>query len=832
MSDIKKLIQTAVAIVTSVTGSVAAAADAPIEALQNHWDLLEGYCTSCHNFEDWAGGMSLEGLEPSSVATEAETWEAVISKLNAGMMPPPGEDKPQPSETKSFVTGLEDSIDQLSAQHPHPGSVVLHRLNRTEYANAIEDLLGLKIDPEEYLPRDDESAGFDNIASVLTVSPSFLEQYVLAAREVTVQALGKGNAAATAKVYAGAPGAGQYAHIDGLPLGTRGGMIIEHYFPADGDYEFTVNGLVGAGYVWGVMDPETLIITIDDVKVFQQGLGGDKDLRAVDVEQAKGVGRINDRFKNIRRFVSAGPHRIGITFLQKSAAEHNEILHKFNSVEGMSVLVQGVSDGPRIDNVVVKGPFDPQGVSATPSRKKIFVCYPEVAADELPCAKQIFANIARRAFRRDINENDLAGALAFYQKGRGEGSFDSGIQKGLMAILASPKFLYRAHTPPADVKPGDIFKLNDYELASRLSFFLWSSLPDDELLNLAQQNKLSQPAVLQQQVKRMLADPRAESLVTNFVFQWLHVHGLQQVNPDPILFPQFTNDLLDDFEKELELFVASIFREDRSVIDLLTANHTYVNERLALHYKIDNVRGGQFQRIEWDDPQRWGLLGKGAVLMATSYANRTSPVVRGAYILDKFIGVPAPTPPPNVEAFPETQEGGVNLTVRERLESHRKEASCNACHALIDPLGLALENFNAIGQWRDKDRDAGLAIDASGQLVDGTPLHNPADLRKALTRNPERFVETFTQKLMTFALGRDVKYYDMPTVRAVVRNAAKDDYRFSDIVMGIVNSPAFLMDTYVKASAETQISGVIKTDSEVAMVDQTKAAQEEAAEKN
>lgn len=781
-----------------------ALAQDPARPMEGHWDFVDQYCAECHNFEDWAGSLVLEGLGPDSIVDEPEIWEEVIRKLNAGMMPPTGQSRPDLKEQGNFVEALENSLDNAVALHPDPGSVQLHRLNRTEYAHAIKNILGLDIDPADLLPRDSESHGFDNNASVLGVSPSFLEQYVLAAREVSIQAMGKPGAATTGRVYPGAPEASQNMHVDGLPLGTRGGMLIEHFFPSDGEYEFTVSGLVGAGYVWGVMDENTVIITIDGEKIFEETVGGTEDLRAVDLEQAAGVGAIDDRFSNIRRFVKSGHHQVGITFLSRSSAVTIEPLHGFVPVDGMATLVQGVSGGPRISNVTIRGPYNAQGVSSMPSREKIFVCYPEQVSEEAACARQILGNIARQAFRRPIGEGDLNGAMRFFEQGRAEGSFDDGIQKGIMAILASPKFLYRAHTPPADAEPGDIFSINDVELASRLSFFLWSQQPDAELLALAMEERLGDPEVLEQQVHRMLADPRAEALVTNFAFQWLHVDGLEQVDPDATLFPQFTHDLVPAFEEELALFIGEIFSEDRPVTELLDGRFTYLNERLALHYGLNNVRGGQFQRVELDDPQRWGLLGKGALLMATSYANRTSPVLRGAYVLEKLVGSPPPSPPPDVEAFPETEEGGVQLTVRERLESHRDNPACMGCHSVIDPIGLALENYNAVGQWRDKDRDAGMVIDASGQLAGGAPVASPAELREALLGDPSRFAQTFTEKLMTFALGRGLEYYDMPTVRSIVREAEDEDYRLSAIVTGIVNSPAFRMDRYVSDGNQTE----------------------------
>jgi mono/diheme cytochrome c family protein len=762
--------------------------------LHKNWGFLDKYCGNCHNATDWAGGVAFDTLQPESVGQDAEVWEKAVRKLRGRMMPPPGEPQPDSTSLQAFASAMEVTLDLNAAAHPNPGSVSLHRLNKPEYANAIRDLLALDVDASSLLPRDDQSSGFDNSAEVLKVSPSFLDQYLTAARQVSIQAVGNPGARVLSKMYPGSGQAGQYMHLEGLPLGTRGGMLIEHDFPVDGDYEFTVNGLVGAGYLWGVMDAKTLLVTVDDQRVFEAQLGGPQDLDAVDLQQAQGVGAINDRFRNIKAHVTAGPHRIGITFRQNTAAESNEILHAFVPVEGMAAPVNGNSGGPRISNVEIRGPLAKAGVSQTASRRKIFGCYPSAPEQEMPCAKQIFSTLARQAFRRPITDADLDGALALYAQGRKLGDFDAGIQKGLMAILVSPKFLYREHTPPPGLRPGESFRINDIDLASRLSFFLWSAPPDEALITLAAAGKLGDPKVLDLQVRRMLADPRAHALVTNFAFQWLNVHGVELVNPDQTLFPDYTEDLVQAFQTELELFVGSIFESDRSVMDLLTDNHGYVNERLALHYGLHDVRGGQYRRIEFKESYRRGLLGKGAFLMATSYANRTTPVLRGAYILEHLLGTPPAAPPPNVSAFPESQEGGEQFTVRARMESHRKMKSCASCHGVIDPLGLALENFNAVGQWRDKDIDAGTAIDASGQLVDGTPLHGPDDLRNALVARPVQFVSTFTENLMTFALGRSLAYYDMPTLRAIVRNAAADNYRFSSIVLGIVNSPAFLMD--------------------------------------
>ncbi|HEV2703792.1 MAG TPA: DUF1592 domain-containing protein [Steroidobacteraceae bacterium] len=789
------------AVLGTVLLGPSARADAPAAAahepaFKGDWHMLQTYCAKCHNSEDWAGGVAFDTMNAASAGADARIWEEAVMKLRGGLMPPPGKPQPDAATRRRFVQATEQFLDQYGALHPDPGHMVLHRLNRNEYANAIQDLLGVEVDPNALLPRDDKSGNFDNIAEVLKVSPTFLDQYFSAARQVTVAAIGSPHAR-TQDVFINGPPEPQeyqYMHVDGLPLGTRGGMLFAHDFPADGEYRFTINGLVGAGYLWGELDPNTLIITIDGKRVFQDHLGGAKDLDAVDLQQAAGLTMINDRFKNIPVHITAGPHQVGITFVQTSAAETNEVLHAFVPVAGMGQPVNGNSSGPRLANVELKGPTVAQGVSETPSRRRIFSCYPKTAAQESPCAQQIFSTIARRAFRRPLTASDLKGAMDFYAQGRkAGGDFDSGIQKGLLAILVSPKFLFRMIEPPPGAVPGKAFAINDIDLASRLSFFLWAGPPDDELIKVAAAGSLHETPVLDAQVRRMLKDPRAHTLVTDFAFEWLNIRGLELVDPDTNLFPDFTKDLEQAFETEVELFVGSVFDADRSVVDLLTSNRTYLNERLALHYRIPNVRGGEFRAVTVPDYRR-GLLGKGAVLMATSYANRTSVVLRGAYVLDKFLGTPPTAPPPGVPAFAESQEGADQLTVRARMEAHRANPSCNACHAIIDPIGLAMENMNALGQWRDKDIDAGTPIDANGKLADGTVVNGINDLRNHMVAQAPQFVETFTENLMSYGLGRGLDYIDMPTVRAIVRDTAKQNYSFSAIVLGIVNSPAFRED--------------------------------------
>ena len=701
-------------------------------------------------------------------------------------MPPPGARRPDPAAVDTFVTALERDLDAAAARNPNPGRVALHRLNRAEYANAIEDLLGVRIDASALLPKDDEADGFDNVASVLTVSPSFLDQYISAARVVTARALGNPAARPGSMTYRPARGTDQAVRVEGLPLGTRGGLLVEHLFPADGDYKFNINGLAAAGYVRGMEYRHTLIVTIDGVKVFQGQIGGEEDIRAIDQQQAPAVAAINGRFQNIPLKVTAGPHKVGVTFIARTFAESDEVLFSFRPGVGEERI-------QRVGSLEIQGPFTAAGLSDTPSRQRIFVCRPKTEAEELPCATKILSTIARRAFRRPVTDQDLSAPMAFYKSARAEGSFDAGIQGALPAILASPKFLYRAERTPAGTAAGAVHRITALDLASRLSFFLLGHPPDEELLRLAEKGALADPKTLDAQVRRLLADPRSSSLVTNFAFQWLKMRGLDEVEPDAIVFPNFDDGLREGFRKELAMFVESIIREDRSVLDLLNADYTFVNERLALHYGIPNVRGDQFRRVTLADQNRWGLLGKGGVLLSTSYANRTAPVIRGAWILENILGTPPAAPPPDVEAFPENKDGEKAKTIRAIMEQHRAKPTCNACHGVMDPLGFALENFDAIGEWRSQDRWAGIPIDASSQLVDGTMMSGPADLRKALVKRSPQFVQTLTEKLMTYAIGRSVEYYDMPTVRQIVRDAARDNYRFSSLVMGVVKSAPFQM---------------------------------------
>ncbi len=768
------------------------------------WAQVDKYCVDCHNRDDLTADIAFDKMSPGDVTHEPEIFEAAIRKLRGNQMPPPGRDQLPPEMRTALVHWLEGTLDAAAEAAPNPGRIALHRLNRTEYANAIDDLFGLKIDVAALLPKDDESDGFDNVANVLKVSPSFLEQYIGAASVVSEMAVGNPAAKMDSRVFYAEPGTNQNFHRAGMPLGTRGGMLVEHFFPADGTYTITLGGLARARYVEGLEYQHTLIIAIDGKQVYSNTIGGPEDLANVDVHQAAAVAELNGRFERIRATVAAGPHQVAATFVSRTLAESDAVLQPFIPGGGEVGIIEGEESPLKIERLQIDGPIDPTGVTDTPSRKKIFICRPANEAEELPCAKQIVAHFTRAAFRRPVSDADLETPMQFFASGRQAGGFDNGIRNAVMIVLASPDFLYRVGAPPEDRAPGTTYAVDDFELASRLAFFLWSRLPDEELLELAEQGKLRDDRVLAAQVKRMLADPRAESLVTNFAAQWLDVRGVADITPDPVLFAEFNPDLGDAFATELKLFLKSVLLEDHSVLELLSSDTTFVNERLALHYGIGNVRGDTFRKIKLADENRWGLLGKGGILMATSYPNRTAPVLRGAWILESITGTPPAAPPPNVEAFPENEEGVAPRTVRERLEKHRENPSCKGCHGVMDPLGFALENFDAIGGWRTKDRETATPIDSSGQLADGRVVNGPKDLRNALLADPDQFVQTLTEKLMTFGLGRGIEYYDMPAVRKVVRAAARDGYKFSAILTAIAESEPFRFSTIPGADGELE----------------------------
>jgi hypothetical protein len=672
-------------------------------------------------------------------------------------------------------------------------------LNRTEYGNAVRDLLDLQVDVTDLLPADDESHGFDNIAGVLRVSPSLLEQYLSAARRVSSLAVGS-DTDVVRLAYRISPDDSQEDHVEGLPLGTRGGLLFRHNFPQDADYEFATFLLRNiVGYMKGLEYEHLFEVSIDGERVFAVPVGGEVDNKASDANMSEAANKIDDRLKT-RVKVKAGPHMVGITFAKRNASESDEPLQPHERDHDL----QNMNGIPIIDHVNVTGPYNPTGPGDTPSRRRIFSCKPTQASAEAACARRLLSSLARRAYRRPVTSADMEPILALYDAGRKKGNFDEGIEQGLRLILASPKFLFRTETqaglqgkPRATADSSSptttVERVSDIELASRLSFFLWSSIPDEELLNVASKGTLSQPAMLERQVKRMLADPKSRALVDNFASQWLMLRNLKGHIPTPGDFPNFDNELRQGFRQETEMFFESILREDRSLIDLIDADYTFVNERLARHYGIRNIYGSYFRKVVLKSDERRGLLGQGSILTVTSYPNRTSPVLRGKYILENILGTPPPAPPPNVPDLKENQPGEEAKSLRARLEMHRATPNCASCHRVMDPLGLALENFDGVGRWRVKE--PGGIIDPTGQLADGSRVDGPVALRKAIVKRPELFVRTVTQKLMTYGLGRGMEYTDMPVIRGIASTSAAQNYRFSSVVLGIVKSVPFQMKT-------------------------------------
>jgi mono/diheme cytochrome c family protein len=751
--------------------------------------LLDRYCVTCHNQNLKTANLLLDKLDLSRVRENAQVLEKVVRMVRAGMMPPAGASRLDPTTREALVSSLEDKLDQNAvANLPPPG---LHRLNRNEYSNAIRDLLGLNVDAATFLPSDDSTHGFDNIAGALTLSPALLEAYMSAAGKISRLAIGDVTASAQA-VYLVPEDATQDYHVEGLPFGTRGGMLIRHEFPADGTYRIKVTsvkrGNMGGGRAFGDVAGEQLEVLVDGERV---GLfNWDKEVsRPAAYSYEPGAVELRIR-------AGAGSHAVGVTFLATNYAPTNDHNKHFLRTTIETGGIPGFTFFPHVASVRITGPFDGKTPSDTPTRRKIFVCKPASADDEAACAKKIAATLASRAFRRSVSDRDIEMLMRFYQQGRSNGTFDQGIEMVVQRIIADPEFIFRKEREPTDVSPGTFYHISDLELASRLSFFLWSSIPDEELLGVASRGELKDSAVLVRQARRMLADPRSEAMILNFAGQWLDLRGLQSATPVTMVFPDFDDNLRQALRRETELFFASIVREDRSVLDLLTANYTFVNERLARHYGIPNIYGSRFRRVtlgeEFD--MRRGLLGKGALLMVSSQPGRTSPVQRGKWFLQTFLGVSPPDRPPNVPDLTPTAEkvlGSVTIqpSMRHQMEDHRANPACAACHKIMDPIGFSLENFDAIGAWRTLD--GGSPIDPSGELVDGTRLNGPASLRQALVRYSDQYVRVVTEKLLTYALGRGVEYYDMPVVRSIVRNAARDNYRFSSFVIGVITSEPF-----------------------------------------
>jgi mono/diheme cytochrome c family protein len=745
--------------------------------------LVDKYCVTCHNQRAKTAGLALDTTDLSHPAAGAEVWEKVIRKVRGGLMPPVGMPRPDKTALAGFASYLETSIDKVAAAHPNPGRPVLHRLNRSEYGNAIRDLLALDLDVTALLPPDDEAYGFDNIADVLGISPVLMERYLSASWKIASLAVGDPAIKTTKDTYRVRGDLSQHDHIEGLPVGTRGGILIRHVFPVDAEYVIspklyreTVN------IIRGLEHSHDLEITFDGERVHLARFGAGEDERANYLNPTAAGDDLEKRFQ-FRVRAKAGPHAIGVAFLKKSSAPPVELLQPFQRERIDPITPVGI---PELDKVTVEGPFNVTGPGDSPSRRRIFTCH----ADDMACAKTILSTLGRRAYRRPLTETELDRLVGFYQRERRNGgTFDAGIENALAFVLVSPQFLFRFERDPDTASEDGIYRISDVELASRLSFFIWSSIPDDQLLDAAVKGTLKQPAVLEHQVKRMLADERARALGTNFAGQWLYLRNLKGLRPDEDVFPDFDDNLRQGLQRETELLFESIVLEDHSVLDLLNANYTFLNERLARHYGIPGVYGDQFRRVPVKDDARRGLLGHGSILTLNSYANRTSPVTRGKYVLTNILGTPPPQPPANVP--PLDEKPGKPLSMRERMEEHRKSPACAGCHKLMDPIGLSLENFDAIGRWREADGSA--KIDPSSTLWDGTEVKGPAGLRQAILSRPDQFARTTTEMLLTYALGRSLEYYDMPVVRSIVRDAGRREYRFSSLVTGIVTSVPFQM---------------------------------------
>jgi hypothetical protein len=796
----------------AATRTTSAAAD-----VAKHRAWLKQYCVGCHNERNPLPAndpVKLDSANLDDVLADAATWERVLRKLSVRAMPPQGSPHPSEAEYAAFTGWLSGSLDRGWATRSTPGRYVVHRLNRAEYRNAIRDLLALDVDVSSVLPNDGGDFGFDNIAASLRTSPMLLDGYLTAAQRISTLAVGDPLIHASTTEYSINRDFSQNAHIEGLPLGTRGGKVVRHVFPADGEYKLfgrLVRG-IEEGYA-GVESndlPHTFVITLDGAEVYSAEIGGAEDhaAQAKDMNAARGVidARMTARVK-----VTAGPHDLGFTFKERPFQQQDVWQPALRD----SQEIHFIGGLPKLKTVGIEGPYDATGVSQTPSRERIFVCRPaattgaaagKLAAEESACATRILTNLARRAFRRPVGAEDLDAPLAFYTGARERGAtFDAGIRAGVARILASPSFLYRIERDPATLRPGAARRVTDVELASRLSFFLWSSIPDERLLDLATAGRLRQPGVLTAEVKRMIADKRANALISNFVGQWLQLRNLEaKVRPDILAFPNFDDNIREAFRRETELLFDFILREDRSALELLTADYTFVNERLARHYGIAGVYGTRFRQVKLTDPNRRGLLGHGSILSLTSVATRTSPVYRGKFILSTFLNTPPPPPLPNVPTLEESTKGATSApkTVREQLELHRSSPVCASCHRVIDPPGFALEKFNPVGQWRETMPD-GSPIDTGGVLADGSKVDGPVALRNAILSRPDAFVTTLTERLMTYALGRGVEPSDMPVIRAIVRKTAQREHSLQSIITGIVESTPFQMRTKLEPAPET-----------------------------
>jgi len=752
-------------------------------------ELVATYCAGCHSERAKAGGLSLANWNAMRAQEQPEVVEKIIRKLRAGMMPPAGAKRPDAAALAALTTALEARMDEHASINPNPGWRPFQRLNRAEYTRAVKELLGIEVDIAAFLPPDTLSAGFDNVADVQGLSPTVLEGYLRAASQISRLAVGDREATASAATYKVGRTMSQMRHIDGAPMGTRGGISVMHIFPADGEYVIGVNlhneplgGLYGRSTL-SVMDiDEEIDVAIDGERValipLNQRMSESDPKNSLDPKTA-------------RISVKAGPHRVSAAFVQKFEAPINDILIPVENTLADVSMSFGVTLMPHLRDMTVNGPFAVTGVSDTVSRRLVFTCRPTTASEEAPCASDILEGLAARAFRGPTSPADLDVLMGFYQQGRQKGDFEQAIRFALQAILASPRFVFRLEEVPATLRAGQTYRINDHDVASRLSFFLWGSVPDADLLKAATAGQFRTPLALRKQVSRMLADPRSETLATRFASQWLRLQDLDKMIPDYLQYPDYDDTLAAGLRRETELFFDSLVREDRSVLDLLDSDYTFVNERVAIHYGIPNVTGEAFRRVPVTDPNRRGILGHGSVLALTSIADRTSPVLRGKWIMEVLLGSPPPPPPPNVPALDQTKDtaGGRTLSVRERMEQHRANPACQSCHKVIDPLGLALENFDVTGAWRIKDNE--VPVDANGDLYDGTKMSGPAGLRAALIKHQDAFLLSFTERLMTYAIGRRVASYDMATVRQIIKDAAAQNYKVSAFVQGVVASQAF-----------------------------------------
>ena len=756
-------------------------------------------CFACHNDKLRSGTFSWASVDLAHPDRSAESLEKAIRMLRAGMMPPPGIPRPDAATMKAFRSSLEDAVDQAAAVHPNAGAPALHRLNRTEYHNSIRDLLGIDVEVASLLPADDMSHGFDNMADVLNVSPALMEGYIRAASKISREAVGDPEVAASTKTYHIPRVVNQLRHVEGTPFGTRGGLAVIHDFPADGEYVFRMSLYYDiCGPLWGKSQGkgQQIEVAVDGARVALLNIDPDSTF--------------TDDLVTVPVKITAGPKRVSAAFIQKSEGPTEDTVMPFEQslIDLNNADLPGITSLPHLRELRVVGPKNVTGISETPSRKKIFVCRPEPAADEVPCAKKIIASLARQAYRRPSTDNDLEDLLSVFQQSRrmpakNESPFDSGIRAVVQSLISDPEFVFRFERTPPGAQPGTNYPISDLELASRLSYFLWSSAPDDALITVASAGKLKEPAVLEQQVRRMLADPRSEALSTVFAGQWLQLQNLKDVQPDAFLYPNFDRNLADSMRRETELLFDSIVHEDRSILELLTAKYTFVDELLAKQYGIPNVLGPRFRRVTVTDENRFGILGHAGILTLTSVSNRTSPVQRGKWVMIALLGTPPPPPPPNVPLLKETGENEKAMSVREKMEMHRRNEPCHSCHQLMDPIGLALENFDGIGAWRSND--GGVPVDAVGRMFDGARLDGPVSLRKAILSHSDAFIGTFTENLLAYALGRVIDYRDMPMARAIEHEAARNDNRFSSFILGIVKSMPFRMRRAEGGEAATDV---------------------------